>query len=152
RSGITALAANGPPGLVVEDKGHSVALHSRRAADPASALAAVRTRVDQLAVETGLIVAPGRFVLELRPPDTDKGAALRALVAEMSPQSAVFIGDDLGDLAAVAALREMDVAGLVVCSDSVEAPPELRAQADLVVAGPAGVVTFLESLAKEIVS
>ena len=152
RSGIIALAANGPPGLVVEDKGHSVALHSRRAADPASALAAVRTRVDQLAGETGLIVAPGRFVLELRPPDTDKGAALRALVAEMSPQSAVFIGDDLGDLAAVAALREMDVAGLVVCSDSVEAPPELRAQADLVVAGPAGVVTFLESLAKEIVS
>jgi trehalose 6-phosphate phosphatase len=152
RSGVAAIAADGPAGLVVEDKGHSVALHSRRAPDPAGALAEVRPRVEQLATETGLVVAPGRFVLELRPPDTDKGAALRELVAQTRPTSAVFIGDDIGDLVAVAALREMDVAGLVVCSDSAESPAELREQADLVVAGPAGVVSFLESLAKKIVS
>jgi trehalose 6-phosphate phosphatase len=152
RSALAALAANGPAGLVVEDKGHSVALHSRRAADPAGAIAVVRPTVEQLANETGLVVTPGRFVLELRPPGIDKGVALSALVAETRPVSAVFIGDDIGDLAAVGALREMDVAGVVVCSDSVESPPELREQADLVVAGPAGVVTFLQSLAEEIVS
>ena len=50
------------------------------------------------------------------------------------------------------AVREIDVAGLVVCSDSVESPPELRQQADLVVPGPPGVVSFLESLAQLIVS
>ena len=152
RRGVAALVAEGPDGLVLEDKGHSVALHSRRAADPAGALATVQPRVEQLARETGLVVAPGRFVLELRPPGVDKGAALRTLVAETRPLSVVFVGDDVGDLPAVAALREMDVPGIVVCSDSAESPPDLREQSDLVVAGPSGVVSFLESLTKMIVS
>jgi trehalose 6-phosphate phosphatase len=65
---------------------------------------------------------------------------------------AVYAGDDVGDLAAVAALREMDVAALVVCSDSAESPSGLREQADLAVDGPSGVVSFLRSLAKKIVS
>jgi Trehalose-phosphatase len=52
----------------------------------------------------------------------------------------------------VAALREMDVGSVVVCSDSAESPPRLREQADLVVAGPAGVVSFLRALTKVIVS
>jgi trehalose 6-phosphate phosphatase len=152
RRAVAAMVAEGPAGLALEDKGHSVALHSRRAADPAGALAALRLRVDQLARQTGLVVTPGRYVLELRPADTDKGTALRGLVAELAVTSVVFIGDDLGDIPAVRAVREMDVAGLVVCSDSVESPPELREQADLVVPGPAGVVAFLESLARLIVS
>lgn len=152
RRGVAALVAEGPAGLFLEDKGHSVAVHSRRAADPAGALAAIRARVQRLARDSGLIVTPGRYVLELRPADTDKGTALGALVAEMDPSVVVFIGDDVGDLAAVTALRDWDVKGLVVCSDSEESPPQFREQADLVVAGPQGVVEFLESLAKEIVS
>jgi trehalose 6-phosphate phosphatase len=152
RRAVAAMVADGPAGLALEDKGHAVALHSRRAADPADALAVLRSRVERLAAETGLVVTPGRYVLELRPPDTDKGVALRRLVAERQTTSVVFIGDDVGDLAAVQALREMDVAGLVVCSDSAESPPELREQADLVVPGPPGVVSFLESLAQMIVS
>jgi trehalose 6-phosphate phosphatase len=92
-------------------------------------------------------VAPGRYVLELRPPGTDKGVALRALVAEAGARSVVFLGDDLGDLPAVAALRELDVAGLVVCSDSDETPDVLRLEADLVVDGPPGVIAFLDALA-----
>jgi trehalose 6-phosphate phosphatase len=152
RRGVAALVADGPAGLVLEDKGHSVALHTRRAADPVAALAAARPRMERLARETGLIVAPGRLVLELRPPGTDKGSALRALVREVAPASVVFIGDDLGDLAAVRALRAIDIVGLVICSDSAESPPELRDEADLVVAGPAGVVAFLEALAGLIVS
>ena len=152
RRAVAALVADGPAGLALEDKGHAVALHSRRAADPGGALAVLRSQVEQLAAETGLVVTPGRYVLELRPPDTDKGAALRRLAAEQQTTSVVFIGDDVGDLAAVRAVREMDVAGLVVCSDSAESPPELREQADLVVPGPPGVVSFLESLAQMIVS
>ncbi len=152
RRAVAAMVADGPAGLALEDKGHAVALHSRRAADPAGALAVLRSRVERLAAETGLVVTPGRYVLELRPPDTDKGAALGRLVAERQTTSVVFIGDDVGDLAAVRAVREMDVSGLVVCSDSAESPPELREQADLVVPGPPGVVSFLESLAQMIVS
>jgi trehalose 6-phosphate phosphatase len=152
RRGAAALVADGPAGLFLEDKGHSVAVHSRRAADPAGALAVIRPRVEQLARDSGLVVTPGRYVLELRPADTDKGTALGALVAESDPTVVVFIGDDVGDLAAVTALRAWDIKGLVVCSDSEESPPQFREQADLVVTGPRGVVEFLESLAKEIVS
>jgi trehalose 6-phosphate phosphatase len=68
-----------------------VALHTRRAADPAGALAAVRPRVERLANETGLVVTPGRFVLELRPPGTDKGAALRALVSFLRALTKVIV-------------------------------------------------------------
>ena len=152
RAAGAGLVAQAPPGVVLEDKGHSVAFHTRRAPDPGGALAEIRPQVDRLARDTGLEVAPGRFVLELRPPGTDKGATLRALVAETGARSVVFVGDDVGDLAAVSALRSLDVAGLVVCSDSPESPDALRREADLVVDGPDGVVAFLVALAEQIVS
>jgi len=147
RNAAASLVADAPPGVMLEDKGHSVAIHSRRAADPAAALDAVQPAVEQIADDAGLEVAPGRYVLELRPPGTDKGAALRALVAEAGARSVVFLGDDMGDLPAVAALRELDVAELVVCSDSDETPDALRLEADLVVDGPPGVIAFLDALA-----
>jgi trehalose 6-phosphate phosphatase len=72
------------------------------------------------------------------------------LVADTAARTAVFVGDDLGDLAAVDALRSIDVMGLVVCSDSPESPPALRRGADLVVDGPDGVVAFLAAVADDI--
>lgn len=147
RAAAARLVADAPEGVALEDKGHSVAVHTRRAADPAAALAAVRPSVERIARRVGLEVAPGRYVLELRPPGVDKGAALRSLVVETGARSVVFAGDDVGDLPAVAVLRRLDVAGLVVCSDSPESPDLLRRAADLVVDGPAGVVEFLGELA-----
>ena len=91
------------------------------------------------------MVEPGRFVVELRRPGSDKGSALRALVAQRQARSVVFVGDDLGDLAAFAevdALRRTGrCAGLTVASSSVEAPA-VAAAADLVVDGPPGVVAL----------
>ena len=58
----------------------------------------------------------------------------------------VFIGDDLGDLAAFDAVDELradGVPGLLVCSGSTE-ETALAERADLVVDGPAGVVALLE--------
>jgi trehalose 6-phosphate phosphatase len=147
RIAAALLVAGAPPGVALEDKGHSVAVHTRRAPDPAAAFDAVRPAVERIAREAGLEVAPGRFVLELRPPGIDKGAALRALVAETGAHAVVFVGDDLGDLPAVAVLRHIDVAALVVCSDSPESPDALRREADLVVDGAPGVIAFVEALA-----
>jgi trehalose 6-phosphate phosphatase len=138
------------PGVVVEDKGHSVALHTRRAPDPAGALEELTPHAVAIADEAGLQVTPGRYVLELRPIGIDKGTALRALVAETSASAVLFAGDDVGDLPAVAVVRELalnDVVGVVVCSDADEASAQLRAQADVVVAGPAGVLDLLAELA-----
>ncbi|HEX6335418.1 MAG TPA: trehalose-phosphatase [Jiangellaceae bacterium] len=139
--------ASAHEGVDVEDKDHSVALHTRNAPDPGAAFADLRSRAGQIGAENDLEVVPGRFVLELRPPGMDKGGALRRLVAESGVRAVVFAGDDLGDLPAVRALRELDVDGVVVCSDSAETPDELRQAADVVVDGPEGVIELLRSMA-----
>lgn len=150
RRRVASLAAE-RPGVTVEDKHHSVALHTRTAADPVAALEELRPHADAVAAEAGLQVTPGRFVLELRPVGVDKGVAIRSLVAETGATAVLYAGDDLGDLPAVAAVRDLsssgDVVGLVVCSDAEEASAELRAAADVVVAGPPGVQALLRELA-----
>jgi trehalose 6-phosphate phosphatase len=136
----------------VEDKGSAIAVHVRRTADPLATFDLVAPRLRVLAGELGLAVEPGRMVVELRPAGGDKGDAVRALVAEQPPSAVVFIGDDLGDLpafAAVEALRAEGLPGLLVCSGSTEVT-EVAERADLVVDGPAGVAALLQSLADEL--
>ncbi|MFF2654511.1 trehalose-phosphatase [Streptomyces sp. NPDC058045] len=137
------------PGVRVEEKGRSVAVHTRRADDPGAAFEALRQPLASLAARHGLIVEPGKLVLELRPPGMDKGAALTSYVREVGAGTVLYAGDDLGDLPAFAAvdkLRSQGVPGLLVCSGSTEAT-ELADRADLVVDGPSGVVSLLAALA-----
>lgn len=150
--GLGALRREVPPllsaGLRLEDKGHSLVVHARGAADPEQALGALAPDLTALAAEHGLEVHPGRQVLEVRPPGADKGKALLSLTTPTT-SAVLFAGDDLGDLPAfdaVDALRERGVPGVTVCSDSPEAPPALRERADLVVDGPRGVVELLRRL------
>ena len=75
------VSAGAADGTRLEDKGTALAVHTRQAPDPEAELARLREPLASLAAQAGLAVEPGRFVLELRPPGTDKGAALRALVA-----------------------------------------------------------------------
>ena len=150
RRRLPALLAEvgAPDGTWVEDKGRAVAVHTRRAPDPQAAFDLLRRPLHELADETGLVVEPGRLVLELRPAGGDKGDALRTLAAETDPSVVVFAGDDLGDLPAfdaVEALRGRGVAGLLVCSGSTEVTA-LAERADLVVDGPDGVVALLRAV------
>jgi trehalose 6-phosphate phosphatase len=149
------LAAVGAPeGTTVEDKGTALAVHTRRTADPAAALALLREPLSRLADSTELTLEPGRLVLELRPPGMDKGAALRQLATERAASAVLYCGDDLGDLAAFAAIRGLradGVPGCAVASESMESP-QVAAAADLVVDGPSGIVRFLADLAAALVS
>lgn len=136
-------------GTWIEEKGRAVAVHTRRAADPQAAFEALRGPLGELAARHGLIVEPGRMVLELRPPGMDKGVALMEYVREIGAEAVLYAGDDLGDLPAFAAvdkLRSDGIPGLLVCSGSSEVA-ELADRADLVVDGPAGVVRLLAALA-----
>ncbi|MGW3648441.1 trehalose-phosphatase [Streptomyces sp. NPDC000878] len=141
-------------GTWVEEKGRAVAVHTRRAADPQAAFEALREPLADLATRHGLIVEPGRLVLELRPPGMDKGVALQEYVRETGATSVVYAGDDLGDLPAFAAvekLRQNGIPGLLVCSrNGTEEVTELVERADLVVDGPAGVVRLLAALASRL--
>ncbi|NEB71128.1 trehalose-phosphatase, partial [Streptomyces fulvissimus] len=139
-------------GTWIEEKGQAVAVHTRRAEDPQAAFETLRGPLGELAALHGLILEPGRQVLELRPPGMDKGVALATYVAEVDAESVLYAGDDLGDLAAFAAVEKLrgdgpdGIPGLLVCSGSAEVP-ELAERADLLVPGPAAVVDFLAALA-----
>ena len=142
-------AAGAPEGTRLEDKRTALAVHTRQAADPEAALALLREPLARLAADSGLVVEPGRLVLELRPPGTDKGATLHALAAERGARAVLYCGDDLGDLAAFAALRDLRGAGVAGCAVASRSPeaPEVAAAADLVVDGPPGVVRLMNGLA-----
>jgi len=151
RSRLPALLAapGAPDGTWTEEKGDAVAVHTRRAADPEQALERLRAPLAALAAQTGLIAEPGRLVIELRPPGSDKGLALKDLAAEQDAAATLFGGDDLGDRPAFRAVRELRTAGipgLTVCSGSAEVSG-LADEADLVVDGPDGIVALLEALA-----
>jgi trehalose 6-phosphate phosphatase len=137
-------------GAFLEDKRYAVAVHTRRVADPSRWAGPIDQAARQIADRHGLEVVPGKLVWELRPAvPSDKGDAVRRVVAESGARSVVVAGDDLGDLAAFAAAAQLAAESgdaLRVAVRSAEAPPELLAQADLVVEGPPGLQEFLERL------
>jgi hypothetical protein len=92
--------------------------------------------------------------MEIRAPGVDKGATLRAIVEETNSQRVIFAGDDLGDLPAFRAVRELGddgVAGLLVCSASNE-EDALTELSDVIVEGPRGLAAWLNQLADRLSS
>ncbi len=154
---LPLLLEGAPNGVYVEDKGQSFAVHTRPAADPQQALDDLAPALRRLAADMGLEAVAGRFVLELRPAGTDKGSALRSLVAATGATTVIYIGDDVGDLPAfrvVAELRaESGVNGLAIAAfeqpsagRAPEVPPELQEAADVVLPGPEAVVGWLAGI------
>jgi trehalose 6-phosphate phosphatase len=141
--------AGAAEGTWIEDKDHALAVHTRRAADPQAALRRLSGPLHELADQLGLAAEPGRFVIELRPPGVDKGTALTGLVRERAATSDLYCGDDLGDLRAFATVRALRASGVPGCAVASASPesPQVAAEADLVVDGPAGVVALLEAIA-----
>jgi trehalose 6-phosphate phosphatase len=105
--------ARAAPGLLVEDKPFSIALHYRRVPDRE---AQVGDFMNGLAAATGLVVQQGKMVTELRPAGADKGDAVRAFMAEPPFAGArpVFVGDDLTDEDAFRAAAELGGGGVLV--------------------------------------
>jgi trehalose 6-phosphate phosphatase len=103
------------PGVRIEEKAVSVAAHWRQAEDQAAASAEVRALTVSIAAATGLRSEPGKLVVELRPPiDVDKGSAIAALLSEEKPAVIAYAGDDLGDVPALQAVRDLGGYALVV--------------------------------------
>jgi trehalose 6-phosphate phosphatase len=141
-----------PEGTWVEDKDHAVAVHTRGTAEPDQALDLLRGPLGELADGLGLAAEPGRYVIELRPPGVDKGAALAGLARERGAGSVLFCGDDLGDLAAFAAVRALRAEGVPGCAVASASPesPRVAEAADLVTDGPPGIVALLAAIASEL--
>ncbi len=124
------------PGVLIEDKGRTIALHWRKA--PAHE-AALRAGAERIAGATGLVIQPGKCVFELKPAGINKGDALRRLSAQppFAGRRPLFIGDDLTDAFAIEAAQRLGGAGIAV-------GPTLAAIADGELADPAAVLKQLQ--------
>lgn len=145
------LADAGATDAHLEEKGLAVAVHTRRLAEPNEALGRLTPLLARAAQRHGLVLEPGRMVVEVRAPGMDKGAAVRQLQKELRADAMVFVGDDLGDLQAfeaVRALRRGGMVGLLVCSGSDE-QQALVEVSDVVVDGPGGVMELLSRLVSD---
>jgi trehalose 6-phosphate phosphatase len=86
------------PGVLLEDKGMSVALHFRLRPELRESVESEVSRVAG-ALGAAWTCQPGRQVYEIRPGGRDKGTAIADFMAEppFAGRVAVFVGDDLTD-------------------------------------------------------
>ncbi len=140
--------AAAPPGVLVEPKGLTVTLHWRAAPD---AEEWVRIQVAAEEDRSGLRAHPGRLSTELRPPlAVDKGSVVRQVVVGCG--AACFLGDDIGDLPAFAALRSLaadsGIAAVSIAVVDAESAEEVAEAADVQLSGPDEAVRVLRWLAR----
>ncbi|MDB5753378.1 MAG: otsB [Ramlibacter sp.] len=108
-----ALAAR-HPGLIVETKRGSLALHYRQAPELADeCLLAMQAAVDQ---SPGVTLLHGKMVLEAKPGGASKGRAIQEFLAEppFSGRTPVFIGDDVTDEAGFFTVQRLGGVGIKV--------------------------------------
>ncbi|MET7815845.1 trehalose-phosphatase [Streptomyces sp. NPDC005395] len=163
RAELASALADGrfPTGVRLEDKGHSVAVHTREARDPQGAQQSLLAFLTALAARHGLAVEGGRLVTELRPSGIDKGRALAAYLDDLELQEGaggpivLYAGDDRGDIPVfrmLAERRRNGTADAVLVhsapTDEAERVLELADSCDVSVPGPAGVTALLTVLAE----
>jgi trehalose 6-phosphate phosphatase len=105
---LTAIARRAP-GFLIEVKPASVAFHYRNASDH-DAQNALREILAGPARRRGVLTHHGKRVVELAVVEASKGHAIDVFRRELSPppDAVFFIGDDLTDETAFAALRRAD--------------------------------------------
>lgn len=115
RNRLAELAV-GAPGILVEDKGYSLAVHYRLAPEQEGrvkqAVAAIQADWPKEPIE----VLPGKSVVEIKPAGFHKGAAIRELMRHrpFAGRRPVFVGDDTTDESAFAVMPEFNGMGFSV--------------------------------------
>jgi trehalose 6-phosphate phosphatase len=98
RALFSAFAAR-HPGLLLEDKGATVALHYRQSPQLAERVHSVaRSSFDAVGAE-GYTLWEGKQMVEIRPDGRDKGKAIADFMREppFAGRKPVFVGDDISD-------------------------------------------------------
>lgn len=108
RRPLTAFAEQ-TPGLLLEDKGLSLALHYRLAPERETEVA---RRIDELLGDSlpALEVTQGKMVFEVKPAGCNKGTAIVAFMEEppFFGRKPIFLGDDITDEDGFAAVNQLD--------------------------------------------
>lgn len=141
---LTTLSDREGFDLRIERKPYSRTVHTRGMAPGLAA--SLREHVVSVQAEHGGIrVIEGHDITELAVSQATKGTGIRALVAEVHPTAALYLGDDITDEDAFAELAEMrpEVTGVGIKVGSAPTQAELR------IADPDAVATLLTRLADE---
>jgi trehalose 6-phosphate phosphatase len=111
-----AAAATAGSGILIEDKGYSLALHYRNAPQREAALRAdIAAAIAAFPAEAVEILA-GKAVFEVKRPGVNKGEAVRRLMAHapFAGRRPVFVGDDVTDESVFALLPALGGIGFSV--------------------------------------
>jgi trehalose 6-phosphate phosphatase len=147
-----ARATADVPWLLVENKGVTGTIHYRLAPDQIAAATLLEPLARAAADRHGLRLTLGRMIFEVRPAlAVNKGTAIRELVQDLGLRGIVFFGDDVTDVDAFRALRELREAGeaatLRVGVLGPETSPTVLAEIDVSVHGVAACAATLLALA-----
>ena len=142
------------PWLLIENKGVTGTVHYRLAPDQIAAAALLEPLARSAADRHGLRLTLGRMIFEVRPAlAVNKGTAIRELAQDLGLRGIVFFGDDVTDVDAFRALRELREAGeaatLRVGVLGPDTSPAVLAEIDLSVVGvPACAATLIALAAR----
>jgi trehalose 6-phosphate phosphatase len=109
RHRLTAIA-DGTPGILVEDKGYSIALHYRLVPERERWVREEIARVCAAFPHIPVEILPGKSLFEVKPPAFNKGIAVRALMRQppFKNRRPVFLGDDVTDESVFRVMPEFD--------------------------------------------
>jgi trehalose 6-phosphate phosphatase len=95
-----AAIAEAGPGIVLEDKGYSLALHYRLAPDKEATVRAAAAAICAGLKGAAIELLPGKLVMEIKQTGFTKATAVRELMTypPFADRRPVFIGDDVTDL------------------------------------------------------
>jgi trehalose 6-phosphate phosphatase len=142
------------PWLLIENKGVTGTVHYRLAPDQIAAAALLEPLARAAANRHGLRLTLGRMIFEVRPAlAVNKGTAIRELAQDLGLRGIVFFGDDVTDVDACRALRELREAGeaatLRVGVLGPDTSPAVLAEIDMSVVGvPACAATLIALAAR----
>jgi trehalose 6-phosphate phosphatase len=134
RRRLATIAAWGP-GIILEDKDYSLAIHYRLAPEKEQAIRDAVLAICEEWAPASAEVLPGKFVFEVKSTGFDKGTAVRQLMTRVpfKARRPIFLGDDTTDEAAFAVIPEFDGLGISVgrkipgAAACFETPEEVRA-------------------------
>jgi len=103
-------------GVILEDKGYSLALHYRLAPQHADTIREAVAAACAVYPKSAIEVLPGKAVIEVKSSAFNKGTGVRELMRfpPFRGRSPIFIGDDVTDQAAFSVLPEFGGAGFSV--------------------------------------
>ena len=149
-----ARTAADVPWLLVENKGVTGTIHYRLAPDQIAAVELLEPLARAAADRHGLRLTLGRMIFEVRPAlAVNKGTAIRELAQDFGLRGIVFFGDDVTDVDAFRALRELREAGMAATLRvgvlGPDTSPAVRAEIDMSVDGvPACAATLIALAAR----